>query len=274
MTSRVSKALVFSAVSALGVATAAGCGGSGSSSGYCDTTGCYQCDAYGCSMTTGPNGDIDASASYTPTTDASTGTDLDAGTVADATAPVVCAGTTCAAGDVCVNQVCTAPANACQFTSQCATGKLCADGACLDPCNPSDGTCATGFTCSKGVCEPNGGGTGGDGGVAPPTSCTTDQACGTGKYCNNDVCVIDTRPQPNCTQDSDCGGTAATPKKCLAGYCKYTCTTDQYCRTIDSRIGYCATDGVCRSSTEANPQCTGPGTCPLQGQSCIDNQCK
>jgi hypothetical protein len=140
----------------------------------------------------------------------------------------------------------------------------------LTPCTDS---CVGDFTCKKNVCVPNNP-SGGDGGTTTPTTCTSDPACGTGNYCNNGTCVVDTRPKPNCTGDADCGGTAATPKKCLAGYCKYTCTTDQYCRTIDNRIGYCAKDGVCRSSSEASPQCTGPGTCPLAGQSCIDNQCK
>jgi hypothetical protein len=169
-----------------------------------------------------------------------------------------------------VNGACTAPQNVCQYTSECGTGKVCADGACLTPCTD---TCAGDFTCKKNVCVPNNP-SGGDGGTTTPTTCTSDPACGAGNYCNNGTCVVDTRPKPNCTGDADCGGTASTPKKCLAGYCKYTCTTDQYCRTIDNRIGYCAKDGVCRSSSEASPQCTGPGTCPLAGQSCIDNQCK
>jgi hypothetical protein len=85
--------------------------------------------------------------------------------------------------------------------------------------------------------------------------------------------VVDTRPKPNCTSDDQCGSTGATPKKCLDGFCKYTCSNDQYCRTIDNRIGYCAKDGVCRSATEAQASCTGPGQCP-SGQSCIDNACK
>jgi hypothetical protein len=105
-------------------------------------------------------------------------------------------------------------------------------------------------------------------------SCDGDAACGAGNYCNQGACVVDTRPKPNCTTDDQCGG-SATPRKCVGGYCKYTCTTtqgDAYCRTIDSRIGSCAKDGVCRTAAEANASCTSPDQC-ASGQSCIDNAC-
>jgi hypothetical protein len=104
-------------------------------------------------------------------------------------------------------------------------------------------------------------------------SCTIDQECGPGQFCDQGACVIDTRPKPNCTNDTQCGGTSATPKKCLDGYCKYTCTSDQYCRTIDGRIGFCAKDGVCRSEAEATAECLKSSDC-AGGQSCIDNHCK
>jgi hypothetical protein len=193
--------------------------------------------------------------------------------------------TDCSGGLTCVAGACTAPQNTCKYSSECADGKVCADGQCLTSCETTP--CGTGFTCEKGVCKP---------GPATP-QCTSDAQCtdpnapncvsgscvkscpngdgdcSTGNYCNQGACVPDTRPKPNCTADNECGGTAATPKKCLAGFCKFTCTTDQYCRTIDGRIGYCAKDGVCRSASEATASCTGPGDCQA-GQSCIDNACK
>jgi len=104
-------------------------------------------------------------------------------------------------------------------------------------------------------------------------ACTTDPECGAGKYCNQGACVVDTRPTPNCTSDDQCGGTSATPKKCLGGFCKFTCNADAYCRTIDTRIGYCAKDNVCRTAAEANASCTSASQCP-SGQSCIDNSCR
>ncbi|HVJ94263.1 MAG TPA: hypothetical protein VM580_30955, partial [Labilithrix sp.] len=191
----------------------------------------------------------------------------------------------CSGGLTCVAGACTPPKNACKYSSECEDGKICADGQCLSSCAATP--CSAGFVCDKGVCKP--GGTGGgacttDAQCKNPEapkcvsgacvkSCDKDEACGDGKYCNQGACVPDTRPKPNCTTDNECGGTAATPKKCLGGFCKYTCTTNEYCRTIDNRIGYCAKDNVCRTAAEANAACVGSGECP-GGQSCIDNQCK
>jgi hypothetical protein len=103
-------------------------------------------------------------------------------------------------------------------------------------------------------------------------SCEGDSECGDGRYCNQGACVVDTRPKPNCTGDDQCGGSQATPRKCIGGFCKYTCSTDQYCKTIDNRIGVCAKDGVCRNAQEAAAACFGPTDC--DGKSCIDNVCR
>ena len=104
------------------------------------------------------------------------------------------------------------------------------------------------------------------------TPCATDPECGAGKFCDQGACVVDTRPQaPNCGGDVDCSGTP--PRKCVGGYCRYTCDSDQYCKTIDNRIGFCAKDGVCRTQQEALASCVDASGC-TPGQSCIDNQCK
>jgi hypothetical protein len=138
---------------------------------------------------------------------------------------------------------------------------VCADGQCLTGC--PTGSCPSGFTCDKAVCKP----------TAPtPTTCKADTECGAGNYCNQGTCAVDTRPKPNCSNDDQCGGTA-TPRKCVGGYCKYTCKDDLYCRTVDSRIGTCAKDGVCRTAAEASAACFAATDCQA-GQSCIDNQCK
>lgn len=311
MTSRFTKTVVLGALAAVGALAWSGCGSSGDGRYYCDTGGCYSCDAYGCTQVHAPSkpacktsatcasGTVcttNGVCSATCNADAQcpkgetcqTGLCSEPGTPPGTVIPTPDGGTpdggdggsnpngcgtgpACAAPNVCVSGACTAPQNACNYTSECAAGKICADGACLTPCD--NGHCADGYTCEKNVCQPNAVDPN-DGGTTQPTTCTDDPSCGTGKYCNNGICADDNRPKPNCTIDDDCHGTAATPKKCLAGYCKYTCTSDQYCRTIDSRIGVCAKDNVCRSSSEAAAQCTGPGTCPLAGQSCIDNQCK
>jgi hypothetical protein len=195
------------------------------------------------------------------------------------------AATDCAAGQACVAGSCTAPANTCKFSSECDSGKVCADGQCLASCEAAP--CATGFTCDKTVCKPTGTGTGCTtdqqcGGDTPQCvsgkcakACAADPECGAGNFCDQGACVVDTRPKPNCTDDTQCAGTGA-PRKCLGGFCKYTCSTaqgDAYCRTIDNRIGYCAKDLVCRTAAEASAQCLQSADCS-GGQTCIDNACK
>lgn len=280
----------FGLFGALGVFVA-GCSDETSAgySSYCDSTGCYSCDGYGCTQTSPP-----PSSGSSCTTDANcpTGNVCNAGVCAPASTPVADAGTSspdadtkptcggdlgpCAckvsadckdSGQVCVAGSCTNASNACRYSSECGTGKICADGQCLTSCTT---TCTDGYTCTKGVCAPNAP-TCDAGNCAP--SCAKDTDCGAGNYCNQGACVVDTRPQPNCTTDAQCGGTSGTPKKCLGGFCKYTCDTDAYCRTIDSRIGYCAADKVCRSSEEANAQCKASSDC-TNGKTCVDNTCK
>ncbi len=244
---------------------------------YCDSTGCYTCDAYGCSRTSDPNtvtdggsvtdggngngNDAAAPDANPPTEDAATcGTATTGPCACDATKP-------CPSGQLCVNGACTDEKNGCKYSSECGDGKVCADSQCVSTC---DATCADGFTCDKGVCKPSGPDcVSGD--CAKP--CTADPECGAGKYCNQGVCAVDTRPASNCTEDSQCGGTTNTPKKCVRGFCKYTCDSDAYCRTIDSRIGTCAADKVCRSAEEATAACTASSDC-TGGKSCIDNACK
>jgi hypothetical protein len=196
-----------------------------------------------------------------------------------------CACTTasdCANGDQCAGGVCTKPVNTCKFGSECETGKSCVNGQCVASCVDAS-TCGAGFTCTKGVCQPQPSSQcAGDGQCAAPTpkcvagacvaACTTDPECGAGKYCNNGACATDTRPKTICsaTDSSACG----TNQSCVNGFCKYTCSTDQGCKLIDARIGYCGVDKVCRTQAEAVPQCTKQADCTTAGQFCIDNVCK
>ena len=265
------------------------------------------CTSTGCTTTctddsTCPQGEVCKSNLCTaPTSDP--GTTKDCTTKADCTGGTCVAGkceacggtagpcpctasTDCATGETCQAGSCTAAANICKFTSECADGKICADGECLTSCDAS--TCGAGFTCTKGVCEPTApttpacaadsdcsGGTPQCVAGACVPACATDNDCGSGKFCNQGACAVDTRPDPNCSTDADCGS-GATPKKCVDGFCKYTCTAaqgDAYCATIDTRIPTCAKDLVCRSTAEADAQCTQASDCAA-GQDCIDNACK
>jgi hypothetical protein len=318
-------------VTALGALAWSGCGPGSETRYYCDATGCFTCDAYGCSNVSAPppqsctgNASCPAGSvctslgcSFSCQSDATcakgeicksglcmapgaepgtpkectTKTDCKDGKTCISGSCQACGGTAgpcpcqtaadCDGGKACVAGACTATENACKYSSECGDGKLCADGQCLASCETT--TCGTGFSCDKGVCKPTPSGactTDAQCGGATPNclagtcgkACAADPECGDGNYCNQGACAVDTRPKPNCTTDAQCGGTAATPKKCLGGFCKYTCATDQYCRTIDSRIGYCAKDGVCRDATEANASCVQSSDCG--GKTCIDNQCR
>ena len=329
------RAVVVGVLTALGTVAWAGCGSGDETRYYCDSTGCFDCDAYGCSSVAPPPhqactgaascgpGSVCTASGCTQTCsdgvpcakgeickaglcaapavdpgakkDCTTKADCPAGTcvagVCEAcggnAGPCPCkAASDCAGGQACVAGSCTAPQNTCKFSSECDAGKICAAGQCLASCETTP--CAAGFTCDKGACEPTVGG----------PACTTDQQCGAetpecvsgvcakkcggdaecggGKFCDQGACVIDTRPKPNCTDDNQCGGTSGTPKKCVGGFCKYTCTTaqgDGYCKTIDNRIGFCAKDLVCRPEAEAKAQCVASSDC-TDGKECIDNQCK
>lgn len=332
MTSRLSSLVAFGVLGALGALAWTGCGPGSETRYYCDGSGCFTCDAYGCSTVTPPakqsctgssscpEGSVCTASGCTVTCkdnsacpqgevcqsglcsapQTTPGTAVECTTKKDCgdgkacvsgsceacggtAGPCPCtAATDCSTGQQCVAGSCTDPQNVCKFSSECGDGKVCADGQCLASCEAAP--CADGFTCDNGACKPKpttGCTTNADCSGATPQcaagscvkACTADAECGAGNYCNQGACAVDTRPKPNCTEDAQCGGTAATPKKCLGGFCKYTCTTDDYCRTIDSRIGYCAKDGVCRNFAEASAQCVASTDCDA-GKSCVDNACK
>jgi hypothetical protein len=83
--------------------------------------------------------------------------------------------------------------------------------------------------------------------------------------------VVDTRPKPNCSSDSQCN--TAEGQTCVDGYCVFTCTTNQECALHDARIAYCSPAGICVSQAEDMPQCTTQSQCP-SGQDCISNTCQ
>lgn len=328
------RAVVVGVLAAIGTVAWAGCGSGEDTRYYCDNSGCFNCDAYGCSSVAPPtHSACTGSASCAPGSVCTAGgcsqtcsdsvrcqqgevcksglcaaPTVDPGPKKDCTTKADCAGGTCVAGvcqacggsagpcpckaaadcsggQACVSGACTAAANTCKFSSECEAGKICADGQCLSSCETTP--CAAGFTCAKGACEPAPGGPACTtaqqcGGATPQCvsgvcaqACAGDAECGGGKFCDQGACVVDTRPKPNCTDDTQCGG-GTTPKKCVGGFCKYTCTAaqgDAYCKTIDNRIGSCARDLVCRTASEANAQCVASSDCG-DGKTCIDNACK
>lgn len=302
--SSISVRTLASLVGLAGLSFTTGCGPSNlTDGGYCDATGCYTCDGYGCSPSeTAPTVSKTPAPSASATTTSTppqppvckTNAECGVGKSCQAGACKACGGDAgpcpcaldaeCGSGNACVAGACTAKQNACSFTSECdaQNGEVCFNGQCLDSCANTE--CDAGKVCQKGACvdtqvTPTCTGNAdcsGDTPVCAAGTCTQacegDSECGEARYCNQGACVADTRPTPNCTSDAQCGGSGMA-QKCIGGYCKYSCGGDALCRSIDSRIGYCAADLVCRSETEAAPECTRKADCK-NGLDCVGNQCK
>ncbi len=273
---------------------AAGCDGCDdpNPNDYCDSTGCYVCDGYGCRKTSDVDGGkvtIDASP------DADTGacsasSDCKTSESCVNGACVACGGTNgactcsvnadCGKGFSCAGDRCIAEADACQFSSECDQGKeLCASGQCLTTCKAA-ADCGTGATCEKGVCRETITACTSDAqcsGTTPKcilgecrAACTTSDSCGAGNICNQGECVLDTRPNRQCSE----GNADACPsgQTCKRGFCMFTCDTDSQCKLIDARIPSCTAEKVCRSAAEANPGCLLSSQCG-NDKDCIDNSC-
>lgn len=69
-----------------------------------------------------------------------------------------------------------------------------------------------------------------DGGAAPGDDGGTSTDAGPGSFA--------------CVEDGDC----LSNQLCGAGYCRYTCLSNEQCRLIDSRLGYCTAAGVCSTT--------------------------
>lgn len=265
---------------------AEGCG-PGDTRYYCDSTGCYNCDGYGCHPVAPP-----------PTTTCSGQSSCAANQVCTtAGCETVCSvDTDCAKGDVCKNNVCVAPtstepppqtvictsnsdcgsgqqcvgsgswakcepvANVCQYSSECGAGKVCANGECLVDCSSGTTMCAAGTQCVKGVCEPTGGSqcisdaqcSGStpkcvDGSCVP--QCTTSTDCTGGEVCDNGACVTNTLPTPNC-------GSCNPNQQCVDGFCRYTCSPST-CTSSTS----CQTSQSCLLIDVRIGYCAKDGTC-------------
>ncbi len=305
--------LATAALAATGVAILAeGCG-PGDTRYYCDSSGCYNCDGYGCHSVAPPSntectGNSQCAQNQICTSEGCTtvckaDTDCPQGDVCKSglcvaptsttnPAPVVCTkDSDCGANQECVGTgafaKCEDKSNVCQYSSQCGAGKDCANGECLTDCSQGE-TCPTGTTCEQGVCEPSSNQCTSDAQCSGSTpKCEQGQCvaacdpnanpstCSSGYVCENGACVIDTQPTPNCGNG---GAQCLATQECLDGFCRYTCNTpngqiSQPCELIDNRIGYCAKDGTCRDAAEAQAQCLEASDC-ASGQSCISNTCQ
>ena len=120
------------------VASAEGCG-PGDSRYYCDSTGCFSCDGYGCSPVTAP----------TPQTCTGNKACASGETCTDKGCLKQCkVDTECAKGTVCLANFCQAPGSTtpptpkqCTSKADCSAGEQCAAGKC-QACGGTNGPCA------------------------------------------------------------------------------------------------------------------------------------
>src|SRR4051794_28342379 len=115
------RAAVVGVLAAIGTVAWAGCGSGDETRYYCDNTGCFDCDAYGCSsVAPQPKSACTGSAS-------------------------------CAQGSVCTSEGCS---QTCSDGVPCAKGEVCKSGVCSSPTVDPGPTkeCTTKADCTNGTC--------------------------------------------------------------------------------------------------------------------------
>ena len=233
---------------------------------YCDESGCYTCDDYGCVPSGGPGGPG--------------GEGWNCEVNAD-----------CAAGCYCGSNKTCEEAGFCRVKSDCPSGFECDDrnscvpgnsnpGTCTDDdqcawgsyCDEASGTCVDSWTCSVGENCPMGFECDGRG-VCVPAPCEDDNQCEAGCYCNTDAneCV----ETGTCTDNSQCealdmqcdlGRGTCVPKPpgcdsetnpCDDGY---TCNEDREC--VESECRLLTDENICGGRADCTPvyvaQCRDP----------------
>jgi hypothetical protein len=95
-------------------------------------------------------------------------------------------------------------------------------------------------------------------------------ACPTGQVCQSGACLNDTQREVNCVDGQT--NPQNNLQKCFDSLWRYTCTSSQYCGTIDVQFADCSPQGYCRAASEVNPACTQASDCP-SGKSCVSNVC-
>lgn len=247
---------------------------------YCDDTGCYSCDGYGCSSVQPPSatactgasqcatGEVCTSAgcvkSCQQTSDCPRGTTCNGGACtapgSDAGTPIQCTTKTdCTGQAVCIANQCQACGGTngpcpCSANSDCSNGDVCSGGSCTAPSNTCQfsSDCGTGKLCADGQCV---------------AGCTDSSTCGPNATCTKGVCEPNQGTQ--CTSDAQCSG--STPK-CVSGSCVAACTTDADCGTGSGN--YC-NEGACVPDTRPKPICsdTDHSACNAN-QSCVSGFCR
>ena len=169
---------------------------------------------------------------------------------------------------------------ACGFDFECADAEVCANGQCVGSCDEAGQCSSPGYACVGGACLPDA--------ENPlcetPTDCQglpcvdgfCTSACITNADCEADylceaatgTCFPDLGPTPVCSESLPCTGEGQT---CEDGYCRYSCTTLEECKLIDSRFDACDAE-ICKTDDEVSPECGLDLACP-GGEPCVSNEC-
>jgi hypothetical protein len=88
--------------------------------------------------------------------------------------------------------------------------------------------------------------------------------------CSGGACVPNDAPVATCGGAGDCSST----QKCVDGFCRFLCSTNDECLAHDVRIGACSvSEGFCRAPADLAAKCTSKADCSAT-QDCVDGACK
>ncbi len=193
----------------------------------------------------------------------------------------------CFGGELCIENLCLAVNETCQFDFQCAAGFACANNRCRLLCGP-DTICPSGTACEASLCQPI---------VAEcvdssecpdlKTNCVEgtclrrcDEGCNAAietcdpeGFCRPRTSPDPAAPIPFCRTDADCDGSI-----CVEGLCRTECDAslpepDLICASRDGQVPLCGPDDLCYAESELESDCRVQRDCP-DGQDCVDGKCR
>lgn len=235
--------------------------------GVCFTSACYDCDNWGCTLTSHEVGTPDTTCPPTMRYDF-----FEERCYPDQYCNY---SSECVAGFVCLSNACipvgslsSSALNAsCTQSSSCASG-LCLNGICAainsgtvnspthDQCL-FDGHCGIGRTCVDGLCV---------------NQCATSVDCAATQLCKNQICVDDVAN--SCSSDMGC----AANEKCVNNRCLSMCLSNGTCASSAESCSLSLSANatvyqLCQPNYAARPACLGNADCG-NGKSCVDGICR
>ena len=193
----------------------------------------------------------------------------------------------CAIDALCIENLCTAVGETCQFDFQCSAGFTCTNNRCRLLCGP-DTICPSGTACEESLCQPIVGECI-DSSQFPDleTNCVegtclrrcdagcdaTIEVCDAEGFCRPRTSPDAEAPSPFCRTDADCDGSL-----CVQGLCRTACDItvpepDAICASYDGQVPLCGPDNLCYAESEMQSDCRVQSECP-DGEDCVDGKCR